>query len=268
MSDALFEIRGALPVNVPDTVLGVWQPIPNANATSFGVEPAALPEPTVWSAALDAETADANLQQAQNQLQVTQNALREAGSRLDEFIQAQRGGAAVFALDAETREPESELSAMLSQLGMSNAAVGFGPLDFLNVDWKDLMGRFQEFLAQLRQLLGDPLLVETRDRAKNILVAQSAVRWTGHTQTALIGDEENLLRAQHIQTLALALGQRELLFQIAGLAAEGAGRLALIAAVPTNAFLMMPGIYKFITRVMDEYLKIRQQLGSGATQPQ
>lgn len=267
MSDALFEIRGAPALNVPDTLLGVWQPIPGANATSFGVEAAALPEPTVWSAALDPETADANLQQAQEQLQVTQNALREAGSRLDEFIQAQRGGA-VFALEVETRAPESELSTMLSQLGMSNAAVGFGPLDFLNVDWNDVLERFQGFLAQLRQLLGDPLLVETRDRAQNTLVAQSAVRWTGHTQTALIDDPENLLRAQHVQTLALALGQRELLFRIAGLAAEGAGRLALIAAVPTNAFLMMPGIYKFITRVMDEYLKIRQQLGSGATEPQ
>lgn len=260
MTGPLFQIRGAPTADLPSAVMGVWQTVPAEAASSFDVNAPPVPETPVWSVALDPGTADANLQQAQDQLLVTQKALREAGARLDQFIQAQSRGAA-FVLEADTREPESDLQALLNQVGTSKAAADFGVLGFFGVNEDELVARFREFLDQLCQLLGDPLLVETQDQAHGSVVAETAVRWAGHTQTALIADSGNPLRAQHVRALVLALGQREVLFQIAGLAAEGAGRLALLAAMPGSAVVMIPGIYKFITQVMDEYSKIRQQFG-------
>jgi hypothetical protein len=123
-----------------------------------------------------------------------------------------------------------------------------------------LLDKFNEFLRQVTELVGDPIIVETKQPDES-LVALTAVRWAGNTHTALTNEVENPLRQEHLRALALALGQRSVLFGIAALAVQGAARLSLIVAMPANAVWMMPGIYKFITQVMDEYAEIRNKLG-------
>ncbi|MCC7165927.1 MAG: hypothetical protein IT331_25740 [Anaerolineae bacterium] len=257
MTDALFEIRGAAPLAVPTTVLGAWNLTPH-KGISFG-EGVIEPETPIWSVSLDPQSADENLQAANAQLRVTQAALQEATVRLNEFIETAARGRSYGIEDIENRGPELELQAMLIQMRGGTAA-DYGALDVIGLDWNGLVQRFQEFLAEVQRLLADPLVVETRNKGEDEVIAQTAVGWTGRSDTAIIEDAETELRAEHAKSLELALGQRTLLFKIAALAAEGAVRLAVVIAMPANAIWMMPGIYNFITRVMDEYFKIRERL--------
>lgn len=260
MADALFEIRGPTEVQVPGTVLGAWNLAPGKGA-SFSGGDAFDPDTPVWSVSLNAQTANANLQAADFQLRVTREALDEATKRLNEFIAGAGPGGSFGIGDDETREPETELRDYVNELA-GGAAADFGILDFVGLDTNGLIQRFQEFLAELQRLLADPLVVETRDRDVDEIVAMTAMGWTGHSHTVIVEDEEKNLRAEHGKSLALALGQRTLMFQIAALAAEGAVRLAIVIAMPANALWMMPGIYQYITRVMDEYFKIRERLNA------
>lgn len=258
MADALFEIRGAGVLDVPDTVLGAWNLAPHRGGSFSGGEVGA-PDTPVWTVSLDAESADESLRAAERQLEVTQAALTEAENRLYEFIATAARGGSFGIEDGETRAPELELQSLVNQL-RGGAAADFGALEMFGLDTNGLIQRFQEFLAELQRLLADPLVVETRDKGPDEVIALTAVGWTGHSNTALAKEDENNLRAEHVKSLALALGQRTILFKIAALAAEGAVRLALVIAMPANAIWMMPGIYSFITRVMDEYFKIRERL--------
>lgn len=258
MADALFEIRGAQSMDVPDTVLGAWNLAPRRGGSFSGGEIDDTEMP-VWSVSLDAASASENLRTAEQQLEVTRAALREAENRLDAFIATAARGGSFGIEDGETRAPELELQALVNELRGGTAA-NFGALEMFGLDTNNLVQRFQEFLAELQRLLADPLMVETRNKESDTVIALTAVGWTGHSNTALAGQDENNLRGEHVKSLALALGQRTVLFQIAALAAEGAVRLALVIAMPANAIWMMPGIYTFITRVMDEYFKIRERL--------
>lgn len=184
---------------------------------------------------------------------VNDEALGHAAQRLDEFIVRQARGVFFAPGEAETRAPESELSALVEAIrAQGHSAVSYGLLpDILTGEWQAAAQQWDAFLDQLREALNDPLMVETSIAASG--GARTAVRWLGDTSTALVEGADPALLDQHRQTLAQALRSRKSLLRILALATEGAARLARAIAIPTSTILMLPAILKYLLRVMDEF---------------
>ena len=250
-------------------IFEVWQaaPDPSIEAVSFGAtstEPAA--DISVWRLNLPADpnSAVAQLNQAETQIQATENVLNAIPQQLDQFVQRQQttsDGATSFSTSDTTDLTLAEidmlelLETVQQNYGVEDEqAVSFGLGDKLG-DWGQVNDQFQALVQRLQRLLNHYAWVETR--VQDELLGQTIVSWTGDMRTAWEVDVGSDQQALHYRSLKLALASRQTMLRIIVIASEGAAKLSTLLTMPGGALLALPVAWKYIDEILTEINQYR-----------
>jgi hypothetical protein len=207
--------------------------------------------PGVFDLPADPLQAEAWLAREEAGLDAAQRALGMAAERMDAF--ALSPGVPSFSAGPG---PEAELLALLAATpgGQRAGTVSFAPGDRFGA-WADAERELREFLDTLLRSIAHAAWVETRVGGE--LAAQSAVGWTGDTETALEEGIDLARAALHGRALDLALRRRQVSMRAFAVAAEGAAKLAVLTAAPGGAILALPAALKYVRALMEQLQQFR-----------
>ncbi len=234
-------------------VLDVWEPAP-PDAVSFAPDASgpeqeySLPEAITWRAELPAEPLPAHLalyaQQAE--IAVIEAALRQVDPRLNAFL-ADYHPDRPAAFSAGVPAPEQALAGWLQA---AVQPVSFAQDNSRRAETQDAQG----FLEQVRHLLSAYSWVETAVEGQ--VIACTRVSWTGDFNTSWSAWAGAQNTALHSQTVALALASRAVWVRFAGSLITGALRLGAQLATPGGAILALPGLWRYINDIIDDYRRL------------
>jgi hypothetical protein len=243
--DAAATFRVLIPGHaVAADVLGLWQPAP-------GDEPA-----TVWEVDVGGDTARATtvLQEPAAQLAAVARALQAVESRLQSFMNA-------------TRSQQESLSYSAAGIGLGQAerwlALAMAPegqafaLGGLRSEVDEALHRALDFSNQVRLTLGQPALVKSSAGGRPL--GRTRVGWSGDVRTAWGTGLSRAAAAIHGQAVRLALATFQSWLRIVTLVAAGAVQLSLLLPSGIGALAALPAAWNFITDILAEYQRLRQQ---------
>jgi hypothetical protein len=265
-------------------LLGPWQPVDSDDLaglsfdaeqelrTAGGSPASGTPtDVTIWRSDLPDRPGQAlaGLQYAQQRFESDGRALAAGEERLNRLAQRPSGGLsfAVGETSVDLQAPESEALALLSYAvlldrpqasgqmlsfapGQAWDSVSFGPLDQVSEKWNQAVGRFNEFIHRLEQVVAHYAWVETRNQGQ--LWARTSVSWTGDMQTAWYVQPLDGQAELHERTLKLVLDSRAALLHTFAVVASGALKLAALLATPAGPLLALPAALNFIKQVHAE----------------
>ncbi|NJN19615.1 MAG: hypothetical protein HC822_26930 [Oscillochloris sp.] len=241
---ARFEVIVATPNSPPPP--GPWQPS-LATPASFSTRGDQLAGATIWRADLDADVAAAHAE-----LAAAGDALRNQELALEQGLgrmQAVLSGSASFSTAART--PERELQLLLYRSPQSaGASFSTSSASDSGADWKAAGERFQAFIAQIQDTIGNYAVVETRQQQR--LIGRSSAGWSGDLRTLVISDLTPEQRELHLRTLGLALRSRAALLRTFAMITRGAAIVATAISSPAGPLLAMPAAWKFVDELLRE----------------
>lgn len=245
-----------LPGDTPVTeVLDIWQPqLPDTAVFAFGPAAAVIQDVT-WRADFPAEPALAYtaLAAPYDEIAAVESALEQVDRRLEAFIAMQSVGAPGQFDAALPLVPEQTLAGLLA---VSTQPASFALGDPWRTQWTSAAESVRTFLNQVRQMLDAYAWIETAVDGQ--LIARTRVSWTGDFDTASLLPVSMLSGQRHAETVALALASRAVWVRFAGHMLTRALDLGKWLAVPGGAAAALPGLWRFINDMIDEYRRIKR----------
>jgi hypothetical protein len=236
---------------------GPWRLAPGGpEGLAFGAAEATSPDP-VWRADLPGERglALAALAAAEAELRRQDAVIVAAPGRM--VAVAAPTGVVSYSVAGqpapELRAPDLWLRATIDGLRGTTApaeAASYGLRDDAAAAWQEAEGRFQAFVAQVRDAVSGFAVVETR--VAGVLVARTRVSWTGDFHSLLGGAPFYRDAGLHRRTVGLALGSRAALLKTFGTVMRGAAIVAALTSSPVGAALALPAAWRFVEQLRDE----------------
>jgi hypothetical protein len=260
MNAATFSLAGTPASLAEPALLGLWEATPGQPDAELSFAPGtAPPAGPVWRVDLPAEPgqAVASLNQAERRVRLADRALSSAQDRLVAFAASADAGAS-FAVTtgAGTDTAEQELAALLQRepADESSFVPGFNTI---RRRWEDVADWFSSIIDSVLTSVVRLATVETA--IESVSIARSNFGWTGDCATVCRRGFEAKHVHLHRRTVAIVLASRLALIRTLILALRAAGIVAVALGSPTGALLALPAVWKFITRVQDEFVATRQE---------
>ncbi len=250
---------------IPDILAGWDMPRAAApSALSFGVEEAAEEIP-VWRTSLPADPAEAEAQldQAEQQLRAVQAALETVPERVDALAaRAAQGAAGVVSFGVETLPgADTELLDLLASAGAETGGVSFGVAGISVGNWQQAQEFFTTSLQRLSGAITRLALVETSVGGQ--AVGRTVINWSGDLDTAWLPPVLQERQSQHERSLRTALAARNLLLNMLIVTLQSAGKISAALAVPGGVVMALPAVWKYVNRIINEVEQF-QKLNGGS----
>jgi hypothetical protein len=262
-SRAIFELLDTTLAGTTSDLLGIWitKSVAPSEGVAFNVKADVIAKALCWQTHLPADLHSANISllEGETRLRISQQALPKAATRLEAFVRQWSTGLAFPVSTGQTLlQPEAELSDMLREL--QEPSVSFGLGEQVSRGWRQAAQQFQALVDQCLQVVAHYAWIETYVGEQ--LLGQTAMSWTGNTETAWRVGLDSAQIALHQRALALTLASRITLIHMFILAARGAVTLSILLTIPVGPLLVLPAAWKFINQVVEEYREHRMRLMS------
>jgi len=198
----------------------------------------------------DPDEAAVHLAASEAQSRSVEQALQEAPTRLEEFVDRMQatGGVVSFAAGEGLPPAESELLEWLDAVQPDEISFGLGIPSTAG-----LQREGQQLQAAMGTLLQQALnfaWVETRREGR--LMARTSVNWTGDAKTVW-GAPVTLAESDlHRRSLRLAVVSRASLMRMLVVVTQGAAKISVLIATPGGAVLALPAAWKYVKRLLRE----------------
>ncbi len=261
----IFEVQ--LPQGEALGLVGPWEAAP-PGAVSFAAGGESAPEEPVWRVNLPEDELEAGqaLSEAETQIMASEAALEEVPARMDAITGAlpQAGGVSfgLVSFSVEAGSPEASALDLLAQAQAieQGRPVSYGLGEVGSQAWEAVRDQFEAFLGQLQREVLNLAWVETT--AGGILLARTAIGWSGDSNTAWAAGATPEQMVLHRRALSTAVKSRLLRIRIFSTVTGGAAKLSVMFTTPAGAILALPAAWKFVTEVLQQ-IKNYQTLSQG-----
>jgi hypothetical protein len=267
-----FELRAFLPDELAPVVIGPWSRAPAGadGLVSFsdsGAAPGgAASDAPRWCVSLDGDPAQALavLEDGDRRVVHSQARLDELATRLERVLAVAGGQPAAIAFSGAFPGafPGDSLSSaearLLADLGaVRRMSREGGGADVAQLDdarardrWQGLATRTRSAVEAILRLITHHAWVETRVRG--VIMARTAMSWTGDTHTQLRPQLTPQTARLHARSVAIAVRSRDAWGRLIAVVMQMSVRLARILASPDGLIAAMPLIWELVRSVLAE----------------
>jgi hypothetical protein len=153
----------------------------------------------------------------------------------------------------ESPAAEAEFFALLNDAGLASERTSFDTAGGGRLDWQKAAKDFRASVDRIRTTLTQFANVETSIQGR--FIGRTIVSWSGKFETSWHPSSDWNESHLHQRSLEVALASRRLLLNLLIVSTQSAAKLSALLAVPGGPIMVLPAVWKYVTRMMDEIEK-------------
>jgi hypothetical protein len=153
----------------------------------------------------------------------------------------------------EAPAAEAEFFALLNVAVPTTERMSFDTADGSRLDWQKAAQEFRVSVDRIKTTLTQFANVETSVQGR--FIGRTMVSWSGKFETSWHPSNNWNESRLHQRSLKAALASRRLLLNLLIVSTQTAAKLSVLLAVPGGPIMVLPAVWKYVTRMMNEIEK-------------
>jgi hypothetical protein len=161
----------------------------------------------------------------------------------------------------EVPAADAEFFALLNVAAPTSEMTSFDTADGPRLDWQKAAQEFRISMDRIKTMLTQFANVETSVQGK--FIGRTIVSWSGKFETSWHPSRGWNDSRLHQRSLEVALASRRLLLNLLIVSTQSAAKLSVLLAVPGGPIMVLPAVWKYVTRMIDEIEKYKNLTQQG-----
>ena len=161
----------------------------------------------------------------------------------------------------EVPAADAEFFALLNIAAPTSERMSFDIADGSRLDWQKAAQEFRISVDRIKTMLTQFANVETSVQGR--FIGRTMVSWSGNFETSWHPSRGWNDSRLHQRSLEVALASRRLLLNLLIVSTQSAAKLSVLLAVPGGPIMVLPAVWKYVTRMIDEIEKYQNLTKQG-----
>jgi hypothetical protein len=153
----------------------------------------------------------------------------------------------------EVPAADAEFYTLLKVVTSTPEMTSFDTADVSRLDWQKAAQEFRISVDRIKTMLTQFANVETSVQGR--FIGRTIVSWSGKFETSWHPSRGWNDSRLHQRSLEVALASRRLLLNLLIVSTQSAAKLSVLLAVPGGPIMVLPAVWKYVTRMIDEIEK-------------
>jgi hypothetical protein len=161
----------------------------------------------------------------------------------------------------EVPAADAEFYALLNVAAPTSERTSFDTASGSRVEWQKAAQEFKISVDRIKTMLTQFANVETSVQGR--IIGRTIVSWSGKFETSWHPSRGQNDSRLHQRSLEAALASRRLLINLLIVSTQSAAKLSVLLAVPGGPIVVLPAIWKYVTRMINEIEKYQNLTKQG-----